>query len=187
MFHCKFGGFDRTILCAINSGCCDVNGTNIRTSLLLVRVRPPAFECRGTNTMLPSRSTSFLTDVSNVVDLGRYRNARQLRSPDISSSALRAREKPRSYLWRDDDYRDRMKVNAAVFVFLMFLITSGIWLLDGLSEIFGSERLSRQHSQNHDVDAGTMVRLAYEIRNLLENFFVCLSATSLANGTGPGS
>ena len=167
MFHCKFGGFDRTILCAINSGCCDVNGTNIRTSLLLVRVRPPAFECRGTTTMLPSRSTSFLTDVSNVVDLGRYRNARQLRSPDIASSALRARGKPRSYLWRDDDYRDRMKVNAAVFVFLMFLITSGIWLLDGLSESFGPERLPHQHSQNRDVDAGTMVRLAYEIRNLL--------------------
>ena len=117
--------------------------------------------------MLPSQSTSFLTDVSNVVDLGRYRNARQLRSPDMSSSALRARKKPPSSLWRDDDYRERMKVNAAVFVFLIFLITSGIWLLDGLGEFFGPERLSHQHSQNHDVDAGTMVRLANEIRNLL--------------------
>jgi hypothetical protein len=118
--------------------------------------------------MRSSQSTSFLTDVSNVVDLGRYRKARQLRSPDLSRTALRGPKKPRSSnLWLDDDYRQRMKVNAAVFVFLMFLIASGIWLLDGLSESFGPEHLSHQHSQNHDVDTGTTVRFANEIRNLL--------------------
>jgi hypothetical protein len=118
--------------------------------------------------MRSSQSTSFLTDGSNVVDLGRYRKARQLRSPDLSRTALRGPKKPRSSnLWLDDDYRQRMKVNAAVFVFLMFLMTSGIWLLDGLSESFGPEHLSHQHSQHHDVDAGTMVRLANEIRDLL--------------------
>jgi hypothetical protein len=118
--------------------------------------------------MRPSQSTSFLTDASNVVDLGRYRNARQLRSPDLSRTA-RTPEKPRnsSDLWLGDDYRERMKVNAVVFIFLMFLITSGIWLLDSLNESFGPERLSHHQSQNHDVDAGTMVRLANEIRNLL--------------------
>jgi len=81
---------------------------------------------------------------------------------------LRASEKPgSSNLWPGDDYRERMKVNAAVFLFLLFLIASGIWLLDGLSEAFGPERLSHQHSQNREVDAGTMVRLAPEIGNFL--------------------
>jgi hypothetical protein len=118
--------------------------------------------------MRPSQSTSFLTDVSSVVDLGRYRRARQLRSSDLSRTTSRGPKKPRSSnLWLDDDYRQRMKVNAAVFVFLMFLIASGIWILDGLSESFGPERLSHQHSWNRDVEAGTMVRLANEIRNLL--------------------
>jgi len=70
-----------------------------------------------------------------------------------------------SYL--GDEYRERMKVNAAVFVFLMFLITSGLWILDGLSESFGPARTSHQQTQDHDVDAGTMARLANEIRDLL--------------------
>lgn len=117
--------------------------------------------------MHPCRSTSVLTEhVSNVVDLRHYRNAGQLRSPDLSRPALRAAEKPRgsNYLWVDGEYRERMKVNAAVFVFLLFLITCGIWLLDGLSDAFGPERLARQHS--HDVDAGTMVQFSNEIRRL---------------------
>jgi hypothetical protein len=118
--------------------------------------------------MRPSQSTSCQTHVSNIVDLGRYRNARQLRSADISRSALRASEKPcSSNVWPGDDYRERMKVNAAVFLFLLFLIASGIWLLDGLSEAFGPERLSHQHSQNREFDASTMVRLATQIGNFL--------------------
>jgi hypothetical protein len=40
-----------------------------------------------------------------------------------------------------------MKVNLVVFVFLIFLIVTGVWLLDGLSDAFGPERLSHQHSQ----------------------------------------
>ena len=108
-------------------------------------VRLPCVGMSG-DEMRPSQSTSFLSDVSNVVDLGRYRKARQLRSPDLSRTVLRGPKKTRSSkLWLDDDYRQRMKVNAAVFVFLMFLITSGIWLLDGLSESFGPEHLSHKH------------------------------------------
>jgi len=96
---------------------------------------------------------------------------------------LRVSEKPCSSLRPGDDYRERMKVNAAVFLFLLFLIASGIWLLDGLSEAFGPERLSHQHSQNREVDAGTMVRLAPEIGNFLWIFFTCLGAASFANRT----
>jgi hypothetical protein len=40
-------------LCAINSERLDRNGTNVRTSLLFDRVRPPAPECRGTTAPLP--------------------------------------------------------------------------------------------------------------------------------------
>ena len=130
-------------------------------------VRLPCVGMSG-DEMRPSQSTSFLSDVSNVVDLGRYRKARRRRSPDLSRTTLRGPEKPRSSNFcLDDDYRQRMKVNAAVSVFLMFLIASGTWLLDGLNESFGPEHLSHQHSLNRDVDAGTMVRLAKEIRNLL--------------------
>jgi hypothetical protein len=34
----------------------------------------------------------------------------------------------------DDDYAERMKVNAAVFVFVILLITVGIWLVDSLTQ-----------------------------------------------------
>ena len=100
--------------------------------------------------------TSSFADASNVVNLGCYRHAKQFRSLDSSRfrqrSALRPPENQRTDLWLGDDYREQMKVNAAVFVFLMFLITSGISLLDGISDSFGPERLS--HQQNHDVGRG---------------------------------
>jgi hypothetical protein len=37
----------------------------------------------------------------------------------------------------DENYSERMKVSAAIFVFLVFLISSGVWLLDGLRQAFG--------------------------------------------------
>src|SRR3974377_1993226 len=92
--------------------------------------------------------TSSFSDASNVVSLGRYRRAKQFHSFDSSRSrqpsALRPPENPRTDLWLGDAYCERMKVNAAVLVFLMFLITSGIWLLDGISDFFGPEPSSHQ-------------------------------------------
>jgi hypothetical protein len=37
----------------------------------------------------------------------------------------------------DESYAERMKVNGGIFVFLVFLILSGVWLMDGLSKAFG--------------------------------------------------
>jgi hypothetical protein len=34
----------------------------------------------------------------------------------------------------NDDYAERMKVNAAVFILVVLLITVGIWLIDGLTQ-----------------------------------------------------
>ena len=106
--------------------------------------------------MHPYQPTSSFADASNVVNLGRYQHAKHFRSFDSSRSrqpsALRPPENPRTDLWLGDDYCERMKVNAAVLVFLMFLITSGIWLLDGISDSFGPGSLS--HQQNHNVGRG---------------------------------
>src|SRR5262245_13567258 len=95
--------------------------------------------------MHPYRSSS-VPDVSNIVDLRRYRNARRLHSSS-NLATLRAPEKLTDDLWLLDDYRERMKVNAVVFVFLMLLITGGVWLLDGLAASFGPERLLHHHTQ----------------------------------------
>ena len=38
-----------------------------------------------------------------------------------------------------DDYRHRMLVNAAAFVFVMALIAAGIWLTDTLAELRRNE------------------------------------------------
>jgi hypothetical protein len=108
--------------------------------------------------MHPYRSTSSFTDVSNIVDLGHYRKARRLRSADLRRLPLRAAEKSSADLWLHDDYRERMKVNAVVFVFLLLLITSGVWLLDGLAASFGPERLLHHHAQNRDMGPDRMVR-----------------------------
>jgi hypothetical protein len=56
-----------------------------------------------------------------------------------------------------------MRVNAVVFVFLMFLVTTGIWLVDGLSDSFSSRR-SYQHPQYDDAGSGAVARLANGIR-----------------------
>jgi len=80
---------------------------------------------------------------------------------------LRAAEKSSADLWLHDDYRERMKVNAVVFVFLLLLITSGVWLLDGLAASFGPERLLHHHAQNRDMGPDRMVSLPAKIGDLL--------------------
>jgi hypothetical protein len=59
-----------------------------------------------------------------------------------------------------------MKVNAVVFLFLIFLVMSGVWLLDGISDAFGPERLARQHSQTRDPDLASVAWLVHEVRDL---------------------
>jgi hypothetical protein len=105
--------------------------------------------------------TSPFADPSNVVNLSAYRRQKRQRSSSSlksqKSNILQRPESPRIDFWLDTNYRERMKVNAIVFVFLMFLITTGIWLFDGLADAFGPERLARQHSQVGDGGVTTML------------------------------
>jgi hypothetical protein len=111
-----------------------------------------------------ARPTPPFVDASNVVDLGHYRRQKRLRS-SLSFQAKKQQifQPPESRqvdFWLDANYRARMKVNAIVFVFLTFLIISGIWLLDELTDAFGPERLTHQHSQIGDGGVTAMVRSA---------------------------
>jgi hypothetical protein len=115
--------------------------------------------------MHPFRSSS-VPDVSNIVDLRRYRNARRLHSSS-NLARLRAPEKSTDDLWLHDDYRERMKVNAVVFVFLMLLITGGVWLLDGLAASFGPERLLHHHTQTRDPGGERIVALPGKTGDIL--------------------
>jgi hypothetical protein len=117
--------------------------------------------------MRPYQTTSSFPDASNVVDLARYRKARRLRSSGLTKLPLRASEGSSADVWLHDDYRERMKVNAVVFVFLMLLITSGVWLLDGLSASFGPERLLHHHAQNRNVGPDRVVSLPTKIGIIL--------------------
>lgn len=91
----------------------------------------------------------------------------RLRSTGMSRSPLRAPERPSADVWLRDDYRERMKVNVVVFVFLMLLITSGVWLLDGLSESFGPERALHHHAQNLGSGPERMVALPAKAADIL--------------------
>jgi hypothetical protein len=115
--------------------------------------------------MHPFRSSS-VPDVSNIVDLRRYRNARRLHSSS-NLARLRAPEKSTDDLRLHDDYRERMKVNAVVFVFLMLLITGGVWLLDGLAASFGPERLLHHHTQTRDPVGERIVALPGKTGDIL--------------------
>ena len=115
--------------------------------------------------MCPYQTTSSFPDVSNIVDLAHYRKARRLRPSGLTG--LRAPEGSSADPWLHDDYRERMKVNAVVFVFLMLLITSGVWLLDGLAASFGPERLLLHHAQNRDVGQDRMASLPAKIGDIL--------------------
>jgi hypothetical protein len=117
--------------------------------------------------MRPYQTTSSFPDVSNVVDLAHYRKARRLRPSGLTGLHLRAPDGSSADLWLHDDYRERMKMNAVVFVFLALLITSGVWLLDGLAASFGSERFVHHHAENRDVGPDRMVSLPAKIGDIL--------------------
>jgi hypothetical protein len=117
--------------------------------------------------MRPYQTTSSFPDFSNVVDLAHYRKARRPRPTGLTGLPLQAPEGSSADLWLHDDYRERMKVNAVVFVFLMLLITSGVWLLDGLAASFGPERLLHHHAQKGDVGPDRMVSLPTKIGDIL--------------------
>lgn len=78
---------------------------------------------------------------SDVINLQRYRRQRShqyfhiadLSRPENSARAWRSARNAGF----DKNYAERMKMNAAVFVFLVFFILSGIWLMDGLRQAFG--------------------------------------------------
>ena len=93
-----------------------------------------------------ARPTPPFVDRSNVMDLGVYRRQKRLQFPlSLQAPKQQMSQSPdgRRVNFRPDaNYRARMKVNAIVFVFLTFLIMSGIWLLDGISGAFGPERLT---------------------------------------------
>ena len=90
-------------------------------------------------------------DLSNVVNLSFYRRQKRLRpSGSRKPQALQPFANPNVDFWTDANYRDRMKVNAIVFVFLTFLVMSGVWLLDGLADAYAPERVVQQHSQPSD-------------------------------------
>ena len=96
--------------------------------------------------MRAHQSTPSFVNLFNVVDLSFYRREKQLR------------ETLQVEYWLDGNHRERMKVNLVVFVFLIFLIVTGVWLLDGLSDAFGPPRLSHQHSQARDVGLTAIAR-----------------------------
>ena len=96
--------------------------------------------------MRAHQSTPSFVNLLNVVDLSFYRRENQLR------------ETLQVEYWLDGNHRERMKVNLVVFVFLIFLIVTGVWLLDGLSDAFGPPRLSHQHSQARDVGLTAIAR-----------------------------
>ena len=80
---------------------------------------------------------------------------------------MRGPERSSADVWLHDDYRERMKVNVVVFVFLLFLITSGVWLLDGLTASFGPEQLLHHHTQNRDTGPGRIVSLPAKVGDIL--------------------
>jgi len=112
--------------------------------------------------MRAHQSTPSFVNLLNVVDLSFYRRENQLRSNRPSGfqkqRTLRARETLQVECWLDGNHRERMKVNLVVFVFLIFLIVTGVWLLDGLSDAFGPPRLSHQHSQAREVGITAVAR-----------------------------
>ncbi len=50
---------------------------------------------------------------------------------------FRRRGSVAGYAGSDRNYAERMKVHAVIFVFLIFFILSGVWLMEGLKQAFG--------------------------------------------------
>jgi len=115
--------------------------------------------------MRTHQPTPSLVNRSNVVNLSfslREKRLRSSRPSDFQQQrTLRARENLQADYWLDGNHRERMKVNLVVLVFLIFLIVTGVWLLDGLSDAFGPPRLSHQHSQARDVGLTAVARAEY--------------------------
>lgn len=68
---------------------------------------------------------------AEVIQLSSYRR-RMWPNSHYGTPHGRAQTAPRPDF--DNDYAERMKVNAAVLVFIILLITVGIWLVDGLTQ-----------------------------------------------------
>jgi hypothetical protein len=82
---------------------------------------------------------------SNILELSFYRKQHQ-RSPlgypekltpkSQSDRSIKLASQFR-YSSSNKNYVERMKANAAIFVFLIFFVTTGIWLMNGLEKAFG--------------------------------------------------
>jgi hypothetical protein len=77
-------------------------------------------------------STSPTLQSAEVIQLSSYR--RSLRLPSHYGVPHRhAQTTPHPDF--NDDHAERMKVNTAVFIFIVLLITVGIWLIDGIAQV----------------------------------------------------
>jgi hypothetical protein len=77
--------------------------------------------------------TSPILQGAKVIQLSSYRRRMGLTSHYGTPHGRAQTAPPRSEF--NDDYVERMKVNAAVFIFVVLLITVGIWLIDGLTQV----------------------------------------------------
>lgn len=85
---------------------------------------------------------------SNIVELSFYRKQQRVSLTGYSQKSAQYGEPIHSlksagqirYFGGGKDYVERMKMNAAIFVFLIFLVAAGIWLMDGLAQAFGPLR-----------------------------------------------
>ena len=120
--------------------------------------------------MRVSESSPSIVDLSNVVNLSFYRREKRRRTFISSSaqqpSALRSPESSKVNSWRTEDYRERMKVNAAVIVFVIFLVASGVWLMDGLRDSFGPQASSYQHFHTRNFSLSTAARPELKMQDL---------------------
>jgi hypothetical protein len=82
---------------------------------------------------------------SNIVKLSFYRKQQQRSYWGYSEKLALKGESNRSnklasqfrYSGSDKNYMERMKMNAAIFVFLIFFVATGVWLMNGLEQAFG--------------------------------------------------
>jgi hypothetical protein len=74
---------------------------------------------------------------SNVVNLSFYRR-RQHALPKYFSGTAQPRESRLLAKNAESEryYFERMKVNVAIFVFLVLFVMSGVWLIDGITQAF---------------------------------------------------
>jgi hypothetical protein len=82
---------------------------------------------------------------SKIVELSLYRKQRQRSYWGYSEKLALNDESNRSnkladqfrYSGSDKNYLERMKMNAAIFVFIIFFVAAGVWLMNGLEQAFG--------------------------------------------------